>query len=220
MDKTFWQNKWEENQIGFHLSEFNELLLAHIEKFKLKKDSTIFVPLCGKSIDLIYLAKLGCRVIGIELSEIAVNAFFMENKLDFEKRLEGGHIRYICKNLKIEILQGDFFELNSELIGPIDFIYDRASLIALPEEMRTRYSKIIEKISQTNTQILLITTEYDHPTLIGPPFSVKEEEVFKLYKDKFEIIVLQRLEKEIAGPRFQEAGLKTSSRAVYKLIRK
>ncbi len=79
----YWQLKdyGSENQIGFHLSEFNELLLAHIEKFKLKKDSTIFVPLCGKSIDLIYLAKLGCRVIGIELSEIAVNAFFMENSI-------------------------------------------------------------------------------------------------------------------------------------------
>jgi len=217
MEKSFWLKNWEENQIGFHMSSFNELLLAHIEKFNLKKESTIFVPLCGKSLDLIYLAKLGHRVIGVELSEKAVNDFFTENNLDFEKKKNG---RYICKNLKIDIIQGDFFEVSPEIIGPIDFIYDRASLIALPEEMRARYSKVIEKITKTDSQTLLITTEYDHPALIGPPFSVKEEEVNKLYKDKFEIIVLQRLEKEIAGPRFQEAGLKTSSRAVYRLIRK
>lgn len=220
MEKSFWLKNWEENQIGFHMSAFNELLLAHIDKFNLKKESTIFVPLCGKSLDLIYFAKLGHRVIGLELSEKAVNAFFTENNLDFEIKTEGNYTHYVCKNLKIDIFQGDFFELKPEIIGPIDFIYDRASLIALPEEMRVRYGKVIEKITKANSQMLLITVEYDHPTLIGPPFSVKEEEVNKLYKGRFEIIVLQRLEKEIAGPRFLEAGLKTSSRAVYKLIRK
>jgi thiopurine S-methyltransferase len=220
MEKSFWLKNWEENQIGFHMDAFNELLLAHIEKFNLKKESSIFVPLCGKSLDLIYLAKFGHRVIGLELSDKAVNAFFSENNLDFEKKTDANYTHYLCKNFKIEIFQGDFFELKPEIIGPIDFIYDRASLIALPEEMRARYSKVIEKITKPHTQVLLITTEYDSPVLIGPPFSVKEEEVVQLYGEKFEVIVLQRLEKEIAGPRFQEAGLKTSSRAVYRLIRK
>ncbi len=79
MDKSFWLKNWEENQIGFHQSEFNALLVSHIDKFKLNKGSTIFVPLCGKSMDLIYLANLDCRVVGLELSEKAVNAFFTEN---------------------------------------------------------------------------------------------------------------------------------------------
>jgi len=220
MEKSFWLKKWEENQIGFHTETVNDLLLAHLGKFNLQKYSNIFVPLCGKSLDLIYLENLGHRVIGVELSEKAVNSFFTENKLSFETKIEGDYTRYSCKDLKIEILQGDFFELNTNLIGPIDFIYDRASLIALPGDMRARYSKIMADITKTNSQILLITTEYDHPEIIGPPFSIKEDEVYRLYKEKFEIIVLERLEKEIASTPFQEKGVKTASRAVYKLIRK
>lgn len=220
MEKSFWLKKWEENQIGFHVDGFNELLLAHLDSFNLQKGSNVFVPLCGKSLDLIYFAKLGHRVIGVELSEKAVNSFFAENKLSFEKKKDGIYNRYSCKEIKIDILQGDFFELDSQLIGTIDFIYDRASLIALPSEMRGNYTKIMAKITKPNSQILLITTEYDHPELIGPPFSIKEDEVKNLYKDKFEIIVLNRLEKEITGPVFQAAGVNTSSRAVYRLIRK
>ena len=140
MEKSFWLKKWEENQIGFHNNEFHPLLVSHLGKLGLKTPSRIFVPLCGKSLDLIYLASLGHQVIGLELSEKAILSFFTENKLDFEKKVHGPYNRYSCKNLNIKILQGDFFQLTTDYLGPIDFIYDRASLIALPSEMRKPYS--------------------------------------------------------------------------------
>lgn len=219
MEKSFWLKKWEENQIGFHNLGFNDLLLSHIDKFNLQ-NSNIFVPLCGKSLDLIYLSGLGNQVIGIELSEKAIISFFEENDLAFETRKEGPFKRFSCKDPKIDILQGDIFELKPDLLGNIDFIYDRASLIALPSDMRVSYSKIIGEIAKIGCQVLLISTEYDYPELIGPPFSVFESEVLELYSDNFEIIVLERLEKGIENPRFLELGVKNPARVVYKLIRK
>jgi thiopurine S-methyltransferase len=219
MEKSFWLKKWEENEIGFHGLGFNDLLTAHIGKFNLK-NSNIFVPLCGKSLDLIYLSQIGKQVIGIELSDKAIKSFFAENKLGFDLRSDGPFKRYSCKDLKIDILQGDFFDLNPDIIGKVDFIYDRASMIALPLDMRISYSKIIENIAHKNCQILLITTEYDYPELIGPPFSVTEAEVRDLYSNNFEITVLERLEKGIENQRFLELGVKNPARVVFKLIRK
>jgi thiopurine S-methyltransferase len=219
MEKSFWLKKWEENEIGFHYQDFNDLLTAHIGKFNLK-NSNIFVPLCGKSLDLIYLSQLGKQVIGVELSEKAIKSFFAENKLGFETRSDGPFKRYSCKELKIDIFQGDFFELNPDNIGKVDFIYDRASMIALPLDMRISYSKVIGNIAHKNCQILLITTEYDYPELIGPPFSVTEAEVRDLYSNNFEITVLERLEKGIENQRFIELGVKNPARVVFKLIRK
>ncbi len=219
MEKSFWLKKWENNEIGFHYLNVNELLLSYFDKFTLPKNPKTLVPLCGKSVDLLFFAKLGHFVTGVELSEKATNSFFQENGLEFVKTSVGSFNKYQSNNLKLEILQGDFFELDQKTIDPFDFIYDRASLIALPEDMRKIYAKKILNVSKKGTQILLITTEYDHPTLLGPPFSVSEKEIRYLYQENFEIVILERLEKQLENPKFIEAGVKNPARVVYKLIR-
>lgn len=219
MEKSFWVKNWEINNIGFHNSDYNELLLKHFDKFDLKKNSNIFVPLCGKSLDLIWLATKSHRVTGVEVSPLAVQGFFDENKLEFEKSIDGNFNRYSCSNPPVDILEGDFFDANKKVLGNVDFVYDRASIVALPSELRRKYTEHMTELLSPGAQILLVSMEYEHPELIGPPFSVTEREINSHYQDNFKIELLEDLEKEVEHPRFQEAGVKSWSRKVYKLTR-
>lgn len=173
MKREFWLDKWKENQLGFHNEQTNELLLRFFEKLSLNDSSFVFVPLCGKSLDLQWFANKGHKVIGIELSEIAVKSFFEENKISYEVKEVGNLLKY-CSD-KIDIFLGDVFELTAEILGPIDLVYDRASMIALPEGLRIKYNQKLNELIDKETKILLITIEYDQNLVAGPPFSVTKE---------------------------------------------
>lgn len=188
MDREFWFERWEKKQIAFHLEKPNAMLVKHFSELGLAPGARVLVPLCGKSLDVRWLLEQGYKVVGVELSELAIDALFSELAIVPMKVNEDSMLRFESDD--IDILVGDFFETTKNLIGDVDCIYDRAALIALPIEMRTRYVQHLLKISNTAPQ-LMISLEYDQDVMAGPPFRVDSKEVRRHYDDAYEIRLLQ-----------------------------
>lgn len=205
MKKYFWLERWEREEIGFHQDELNPYLLQYWQELHLARDSLVFVPLCGKSRDMLWLREQGQRVLGVELSAIAVQAFFKENGHTPQHGTDGKFDR--CEANGIRILCGDFFDLNKDDLANVSAVYDRASLIALPPEMRERYVRYLVSILPPATQILLVTVDYPQPEMQGPPFSVSSGEVEALYREHAEVRLLAQPEVLAQNPRFQQRGL-------------
>ena len=214
MEADFWHNRWENNLTGFHLNEVNPHLKANWSVLNLESNSRIFVPLCGKSLDLIWLAEQGHQVIGCELSELAVEAFFSENKLTVE-RSQVGDLE-LWQSEKTSIFCGDIFNLTPELLGEVDAVYDRASLIALPPAMRQDYATKMSELTQSAPK-LLITLEYEQSKMDGPPFSVSENEVNALYEDKYKVKQLSAQDVLGDNEKFREKGLDYMNECIYQL---
>jgi thiopurine S-methyltransferase len=205
MKKDFWLERWEREEIGFHQNVINPYLCEYWQELHLACDSMVFVPLCGKSRDMLWLRKQGHQVMGVELSNIAVQAFFKENGYT-PHHVARGKFEH-CEADGIRILCGDFFDLSKDDLAKVSAVYDRASLIALPPEMRERYVRHLAGILPPATQILLITVDYPQPEMPGPPFSVSSGEVEALYREHAEVRLLVQLDVLAQNPRFQERGL-------------
>lgn len=193
MNEQFWHDRWETNQIAFHNHDTNPLLARHLQTFLSRPNPRVLVPLCGKSRDMVWLAQQGCRVTGVELSELAVEQFFREWSMEPNIKTAGSLKRYEADGLVI--FQGSIFDLTPELLAPIDFVYDRAALVALPEDLRERYANLLIDLTARAPQ-LLICYEYDQTCSEGPPFSVSEEEIRHLYGGVFHSKLLGRYEVE------------------------
>ncbi|AMT98066.1 MULTISPECIES: thiopurine S-methyltransferase [Psychrobacter] len=194
MNPEFWQNRWQEKRIGFNQSEASPLLIKHWSELNLPAGSRIFVPLCGKSIDMVWLASQGYDVIGVELVESAVQAFFNEQNIKptvFQHAENPAITCYQGQLLgqKVELWVADIFALTAENIGIVDAVYDKAALIALPADMRSNYSEQLRKISGNAPQ-LLITLNYDQSKKDGPPFSINHEQVQQYYGSHYQIAEL------------------------------
>lgn len=187
MNTDFWLNKWENKNIGFHKSEVHPTLVAYFSVLKLAKKSRVFLPLCGKTLDIAWLMFNHCRIAGAELSEIAIIELFEE--LDLTPQItEMDNLKlYSAEN--IDIFVGDIFDLTPSILGHIDAVYDRAALVALPLDIRSQYTTHICHITD-NAQQLLLTFEYDKSTSNSPPFSVTKEEVASHYDGVFDIKIL------------------------------
>lgn len=198
MHHDFWHQRWQNQQIGFHQGEVNPFLLAHFQALGLQVGMRVFVPLCGKSLDMHWLLAQGFQVVGAELSQLAVDALFAELGLTPEITQSGALRHYRAR--QIEIFQGDFFALTQNQLGTVNAVYDRAALIALPDEMRKQYCQHLMAISQTAPQ-LLISFHYDQSRVPGPPFSVNKEEVSAHYTSHYTITELASvsLEKGMKG---------------------
>jgi thiopurine S-methyltransferase len=205
MKNDFWLERWEREEIGFHQDEFNPYLRQYWQELHLARESVVFVPLCGKSRDLQWLNEQGHHVLGVELSAIAVQAFFKENGYTPQHDFRGKFDRYEVDG--ISILCGDFFDLSRGDLTNVGAVYDRASLIALPPEMRERYAHHLVSILPFATQILLITVDYPQPEMEGPPFSVSSGEVEALYRKHAEVRLLGQLEVLEQNQRFRQRGL-------------
>jgi len=205
MKKDFWLERWEQEEIGFHQDTINPYLSQFWPELHSSPDSLVFVPLCGKSQDMLWLRKQNQRVLGVELSPIAVQAFFKDNgytaKHDTHDKFDH------CTADGISILCGDFFDLNKDDLGGVSVVYDRASLVALPPEMREQYVHHLVSILPPGTQILLITFDYPQSEMQGPPFSVSVSEVETLFCDHAEVRLLVQLDVLSKNNRFQERGL-------------
>ena len=188
MESTFWHQRWENNQIAFHETEGNRFLIKHFDQLSLTGRSRIFLPLCGKTRDLHFLMSKGCHVIGVELSEIAIQQLFVE--LDIKPQIDSiAEFRHYHAP-GIDIFVGDFFALTSVLIGKIDAVFDRAALVALPTEMRIHYCQHLIKITEKSPQ-LLITFEYQQDLMPGPPFSIVTDEVKQHYQSDYQLSLLE-----------------------------
>jgi thiopurine S-methyltransferase len=178
MEADFWHERWRNNQIGFHEGAPNSLLTAHFAALDLPAGATVFVPLCGKTNDMAWLRARNCRVVGAELSRLAVERFFAEQGLTPAVTPAGKIQRF--ESAGVTILVGDLFDLDRETLGPVDAVYDRAALVALPQPVRERYAAHLLALSGGAPQ-LLVTFEYDQSLAAPPPHSVTEAEVRRLY---------------------------------------
>lgn len=184
MDANFWHQRWEANLIGFHESKANPLLVTYFKALSIAKGSRVFVPLCGKTLDIAWLLSNGYRIAGVELSELAVKQLFGE--LGIEPEITDIVVVKHYSATDIDIFVGDIFDLTHKMLDSIDAVYDRAALVALPENVRSRYTKHVTDMTGNAPQ-LLITYEYDQKLMEGPPFSISSEEVSRHYKDSYEI---------------------------------
>jgi len=191
MEQKFWFDVWQNNDIGFDQKTVNPLLASHLKSLNLAPGDSVFVPLCGKSIDMVWLLKQGYKVVGVELSEDAIEQFFVALKVKPEIWIDQSFKRYSAYN--IEILVGDYFKLTADNVGPIDAIYDRASLVALPENMRSDYTQHLISVCD-HAPMMLITFNYDQSLQNGPPFSISSEEVNQHYAKHYQISQLDSVE--------------------------
>ena len=205
MHSEFWHERWEQNQIGFHEEEINSHLQNFWGTLNIPSNSKIFVPLCGKSRDMLWLLSQGYQVLGVELSPLAVKNFFSENNLEALVTDYGVFQRWETDDLCIYL--GNFFDLSSEDLADCKAIYDRASLIALPPEMREQYAQHLNTIVPTISDRLLVTLEYAQKDMQGPPFSVSENEVRILFGGEFNIKCLFEEDILEQNDQFRQRGL-------------
>ena len=187
MDANYWQQRWENNEIAFHRPEANPLLVKHFTALALAPGSRMFLPLCGKSLDIGWLLSRGYRVAGAELSRIAIEQLFAELGLKPRIVKVAGLEHFSAAN--IDVFVGDIFGLTGDLLGPVEAVYDRGALVALPATMRSRYSAHITGMTKDAPQ-LLICYEYDQNIREGPPFAISKEELDRLYGGHFELSLL------------------------------
>ena len=191
MDAKFWHDRWASNEIGFHKSDANPLLVQYFDKLSLAKGSRVFLPLCGKTLDIGWLLSRGYRVAGAELSAVAIEQLFAELGVTPTITTVGSLDHYRAPHL--DIFVGDIFKVTPELLGPVDAIYDRAALVALPRDMRVRYAEHLMTLTGQAPQ-LLISFEYDQRMMEGPPFSVTTEEIKQHYGKRYDISVQTSLD--------------------------
>lgn len=201
MEKHFWKQRWQRGEIGFHRTQVHRALASYWDDISASSCTSVLVPLCGKSLDLRWLAQRGHGVVGVELSAGAIEAFYREWDQP-ATRTEAGRLQH-WRAHNVEIFEGDFFDFESDT--PFDLLYDRAALVALPEDMRARYLGHLRSQLSADATGLLITLEYDQSKMDGPPFSVSEDELRRHPGFSFEL--LERRDELADHPRFAERGL-------------
>lgn len=217
-DNLLWLQCWRDRQTDFNQKSVNQLLSRFWSSLSLAHGSRVFVPLCGKTKDMIWLAKQGHEVIGVELSPIAVRAFFRENHLQPTRRRVGKFT--LWQHGKISILCGDYFSLTSTELGLIDMVYDRAALTALPEDIRRLYVAHLRLIVSETAKVFLLTTEdAEEKETLSQALGVSEE-IKKLYEEGFDI-ELAHVESEFeVNPEFPDQPPERTEYKVYRLSTK
>ncbi|HDS1737797.1 thiopurine S-methyltransferase [Pseudomonas sp. BP8] len=216
MQPAFWHKKWADNQIGFHQARVNPYLQAHWPALGLTPGSRVLVPLCGKSLDMLWLAGQGYQVRGIELSRRAVEAFFAEQGLQAEVSQRGAF--EVWRSGAVELWCGDVFALQAADIAECAGFYDRAALIALPLAMRQRYQALLKEGLPADCKGLLVTLDYDQALVEGPPFSVGDDEVREGFAG-WRVGQLEAPEIISQSPKFSQAGVISLLERVYRVQR-
>ena len=208
MNHAFWNERWQQGQIGFHLGQPHDWLVAAERRFPSR--SRVYVPLCGKTVDLVWLRDRGHEVIGCEFVASAVQDFLKEQGLTAEtERRESpdGGVHECHRTPGLSVLQGDALTLNPQILGgPVDVIFDRAALVALDPDCRRRYVDGLHRLLRPGGHILLIAFAYDQSRVSGPPWSVDAGTIDTLFGDRFSIETVA-VRSEEGNPRFQAAGV-------------
>jgi thiopurine S-methyltransferase len=216
MDAAFWHQRWQDNLIGFHQADINPHLQSFWPRLGLNPGDAVFVPLCGKSRDMLWL---GARhpVLGVELSPIAVEAFFAEAGLVPRHGQECGFS--VCEADRLRLLCGDFFDLVPQQLEAVRGVYDRGALVALPPQLRGRYVERLNDLLPAATAMLLVTMEYPQAEMPGPPFAVEEAEVHRLFADRWSIEPVYEQDVLATEPRFRQRGLSRLNERIFVLRR-
>jgi len=223
MDQHFWHERWQRKEIGFHQAEVNPLLIQYWHELGLAPGSRVLVPLCGKSLDLLWLREQGHEVVGAELSRVAVAEFFdaagltptITPSISHGETLNAGLERWQADG--IEIYCGDLFQLSASLLGRVDGWYDRAALVALPAAMRGPYVAHLRQLAPM-ARGLLITLDYPQERVAGPPFSVEPAEVAERYQRDFQLRPLASCPCDDLPPKFRQQGVAVLNERAWGLI--
>jgi thiopurine S-methyltransferase len=218
MQPEFWHQRWALDQIGFNQSHVNAYLQRFWSELGVKKGERVFVPLCGKSVDMTWLVQQDLWVVGVELSEKAVEEYFAERNV--QPLVESHGTFKVFSHKRCEIWCGDFFKLKAKDIGNCSVLYDRAALIALPPEMRWRYVQHLNKILPADCRGLLVTLDYEQSQVAGPPFSVSDDEVLQLLSLEWRLKMIAEDDVLAQSRKFLEAGATRLSEQVYSLFRR
>ncbi|MFZ2170906.1 MAG: thiopurine S-methyltransferase [Methylococcaceae bacterium] len=215
MHQEFWHERWQLNQIGFHSEEINCHLQKYWPAWNIAPGSRVFVPLCGKSNDMLWLLAQGYEVSGVELSPLAVQSFFIENGLPATISQQGKFSVSVADGLRIYC--GDFFDLTANDLAGVTAVYDRASLVALPPEMRAAYAAHMQHLFESGTKTLLVAFDYPQHEMQGPPFSVQAPEVRALFRNWCDVELLYTEDILAREPQFRDKGVSRMQEQVYKL---
>ena len=194
MEHNFWHQRWQNKQIGFHLAEANPLLVRHFARLEVKQGARLFLPLCGKTLDIAWLLNQGYSIVGVELSQIAIDELFANLGMSPKIEMLGDVLHYSANTPEqsIDIFVGDIFAVTPSMLGKVDAVFDRAALVALPEEMRQHYAMQIMALSAHAPQ-LLVCFVYDQSLQAGPPFSVDSTIVSSLYGKFYDFTLLENV---------------------------
>ena len=217
MEPDFWQQRWHEGRIGFHQDRVTPLLEQYWDALGVPAGGQVFVPLAGKSLDLAWLAARGHRVLGIELSQLAVEQFFAEHGLAPTLRKSRYGTHYAAGG--IELVHGDVFDLDADALAGCAGVFDRAALIALPPDLRRRYASGPYAALPTGCRGLLVTLEYPQQEKAGPPFSVGEDEVRASFGRRWTVDLLERRDILADQPGFVAEGVTALATAAYRIVR-
>jgi len=211
MHHDFWHERWQTGQIGFHQAAVHPFLERFWPQLGVPAGARVYVPLCGKSLDMTWLAERGHRIVGSELSPIAIADFFAGCRLSAERgtvttqAAAAAFTRHAAGPYKI--FEGDALALTTEVLGALDAAYDRAALVALPPAMREAYAVSMARLLPGDARVLLIAFEYPQELKGGPPFSVDAAEIHRLFEPAFEVEQVERLDVLAANPKFAEFGI-------------
>jgi len=218
MDPNFWLERWREGRTHFHQDRVQPLLQKFWPLLAVPPGRRVLVPLCGKSLDMIWLAAQGYHVLGIDLSPLAAEQFFDENALRYTQRTSPLGTHYVAD--AIEIICGDIFTLGAATLSTCDAVYDRAALIALPEPMRVRYVSHLYASLPAHYQGLLITLDYPQEQMPGPPFCVSDSEIQALFEPHSTAEIIDRRDILKKEAKFFENGVTRLDTLVYRLGRR
>lgn len=215
MDVDFWLERWREGRTHFHQPDVMPQLRKHWAALQVPAGARVLVPLCGKSLDMSWLASQGYRVLGVELSSLAAEQFFDEHGLKPQIYESEQSTHYVAGN--IEIICGDIFKLQPETLADCAGVYDRAALIALPPGMRQDYVAHVYDQLPEGCAGLLITLDYPQEQMDGPPFSVPDLEVQVLFSSRTTAREIERRDILQSEDKFLRAGVERLETVVYEL---
>ena len=213
----YWRRRWAEGRIGFHRNEVNPLLARFYPRLELAPGDSVFVPLCGKSVDMAWLAERGHPVIGCEVSGAAIAGFFEAAALSPQTNSDG-NLR-VWRAGPYTLYEGDYFQLTPRQVGAARAVYDRGALIALPKAARRAYLGHMRDLCGVGVKTLLITLDYDQAAMPGPPFAVDYEEVVWQYA--FDHVIEFLAERDVLEEeqKFKQRGLNALTEWAYLLTR-
>lgn len=218
MDKAYWLNRWETGNTRFNEPVPHRYLVKYFDELNLSPGDSIFVPLCGKSVDMVWMMRHKHPIIGVEISPIAINDFLAENEIQALKSQEDGFCVY-RHNLGM-LYQGDLFTFNPACLNEIKAVYDRGCFVALPPmSIRLQYIDWLKSTLQTGTRILFISIEHNNPSIAEPPFSVSDKELRQYFNKEFSVNLLRKEEAAEIKPHWQERGIKCLWESVYLIER-
>ena len=212
INNDFWIQRWLDGLIGFHRNAVNPKLTEFTDRLIETNTKRVYVPLCGKTLDMAWLADQGLHVLGCELSPIAIQQFFEEQDCKFEREND------VYRSSRFTLYQRDFFALDASKLAPIEAIYDRAAMVAIGYERQAEYAHHLLEILAPGGKILLVSFDYDRAEMNGPPFALTED----LIRESFSGAKLECLSKRSIldeEPKFKNRGLSRLSESVW-LIQK